>query len=446
VWHMELQPATFARGAALGFVLPLVATAWPVWRAVRVMPVDAIATTHRTARGGLAPLLRRLPWPASAFRRMPVGNVLRAPRRTLLTALGIGAAITTLVALLGMIDSFAGTMDRNERELLQAHPDRVSVSLDGFLPADGDEVSAVAASLSVGEVAPVVRLGARLRGPAGAEVDVVLEALDLEGQVWSPTVVEGDRRGEGLVVARKAADDLGVRVGDDVLVEHPALRGGRFEVVTTRLPVAAIHPGPLRFNAYLDRSALDAFGAAGLANALYVLPAPGATVDDVSAALFGARGVASVQPVAVAAGLMSDMLDELATVFQALQAFVLLLALLIAYNATSINADERARERATLFAFGLPVRRVLGLEAAEGLLVGLLGTAAGVTAGLLVLHWMSTSLLDTSMPDLQLDVALSPVTLVTAATVGVLAVTVAPLLTARRLRRMDIPGTLRVVE
>ena len=33
-----------------------------------------------------------------------------------------------------------------------------------------------------------------------------------------------------------------------------------------------------------------------------------------------------------------------------LELFILVLALLDAYNATSINADERARERATLFA------------------------------------------------------------------------------------------------
>jgi len=75
VWHTDFQPATFARGAALGFVLPVLATAWPVWRAVRMQPVDAIATTHRSARGGLAPLLRRLPWPRSTYSRMPFGNV-----------------------------------------------------------------------------------------------------------------------------------------------------------------------------------------------------------------------------------------------------------------------------------------------------------------------------------------------------------------------------------
>ena len=37
-------------------------------------------------------------------------------------------------------------------------------------------------------------------------------------------------------------------------------------------------------------------------------------------------------------------------------------------------------------------------------------------------------------------------TIVTAVVLGVLAVAIAPLLTIRRLRRMDIPGTLRVVE
>ena len=34
------------------------------------------------------------------------------------------------------------------------------------------------------------------------------------------------------------------------------------------------------------------------------------------------------------------------------------MALLIAFNATAINADERARENATMFAYGVSVARV----------------------------------------------------------------------------------------
>jgi putative ABC transport system permease protein len=43
-------------------------------------------------------------------------------------------------------------------------------------------------------------------------------------------------------------------------------------------------------------------------------------------------------------------------------------------------------------------------------------------------------------------VTLSPVSIATAVVLGVGAVALAPLLTLRRLRRMDIPATLRVVE
>ena len=50
------------------------------------------------------------------------------------------------------------------------------------------------------------------------------------------------------------------------------------------------------------------------------------------------------------------------------------------------------------------------------------------------------------MPDVGLDIVVTASTVLTAVALGVIAVAVAPLLTIRRLRRMDIPGTLRVVE
>jgi putative ABC transport system permease protein len=65
---------------------------------------------------------------------------------------------------------------------------------------------------------------------------------------------------------------------------------------------------------------------------------------------------------------------------------------------------------------------------------------------LLVVRWVTTNLAATTMPDVRLDVVVSSGSVATVALLGVLAVAVAPLLTIRRLRRMDISGTLRVVE
>jgi putative ABC transport system permease protein len=448
VWRTPWQPGMFVRGAAIGFVVPFLATAWPVWRAVRVMPVDAITTTHATSRSGFAPMLRRLAWPVSAFRRMPLGNVLRSPRRTALTALGIGAAVAALVVVLGLLDSFTVTMQRNKDELLGSHPDRVVATLDGFVRDDGPELTAVRNARSVGAVEPVLRVGAKLSTPGNDAIDVAIEAVDFDSSVWAPTIEEGrlgnDRA--GLVLARKAADDLGVSVGDTVTLEHPARRGDGFAVVRTPMRVAGIHPGPFRFAAYIDRSQLDAFGVPGAANSVYLLPAPGATPDDVEQELFLLPGVTSVQPVAVSTDVVEDSLKDFTGIFQVLELFVLLLAVLIAYNATSINADERARERATLFAFGLPMRRVLRLETVEGLLIGLIGTAAGVGAGMLLNRWIIASTMQTTMPEMGMEAVVSLGTLLTAVALSVIAVGLAPLLTVRRLRRMDIPGTLRVVE
>lgn len=447
-WRTELQVDMFLRAAALGFVLPFAATAWPVGRAVRVMPVDAITTAHASARSGLAPLLRHLAWPVSAFRRMPLGNVLRTPRRTLLTALGIGAAISTLVVLFGMLDSFDATMDRNRKELLGDHPDRVAVALGGLVATDGPEMAAVADAASVGPVEPVLRVGGTLVVDGHEDVEVIVEALDLRSDLWAPTVDPGgaDEGGPGIMIARKAADDLGVRVGDEIDLEHPTRTTEGYAIVRTPVVVTGVHPSPFRFNAYVDQGDLVALGVAGTANAAYVLPAAGATPDDVEQELFAIDGVASVQPIAVSTRIVQDSLEEFVAVFRVLQLFILFLAVLIAYNATSINADERARERATLFAFGIRLRRVLSLETAEGVLIGLLGTAIGLGAGLLLVRWIITSIVSTTMPDMGLDVVVSAGTVLTSVALGVLATAVAPLLTLRRLRRMDIPGTLRVVE
>jgi putative ABC transport system permease protein len=294
----------------------------------------------------------------------------------------------------------------------------------------------------------VLRAGGTLSAPGRDGVEVLLEAIDLESDLWAPTAARGSlpTDGPGIVLARKAADDLGVAPGDTVTLEHPERRGDGFAMVRSPMEVAAVHPGPFRLNAYVDRSQLAAFGVPGVVNSLYVLPAVGQDVTDVERELFRLDGVASVQPVATTTKIVKDSLNDFTAVFRVLELFILLLAVLIAYNATSINADERARERATLFAFGLPLRRVVALETVEGVLIGTLGTAIGVGVGLLVVRWVVTTTVSSTMPDMGLDVVISGGTMLTAVALGVLAVAIAPLLTMRRLRRMDIPGTLRVVE
>jgi putative ABC transport system permease protein len=393
IWRTPLQVDVFAQAAALGFTLPFAAVAWPVWRALRVQPVEAIRVGHLAARGGgLAPLLRRLPLPGRGYRQIPLRNVLRTPRRSALTAMGIAAAITTLVTTVGFLDTFGATLDRAESELLHAAPGRITVTLDGFRPVNGDAVRTVGALAQVGGVDSGLLLPGTARSGRHA-VELAIEVLP-EGARWRPTLTAGSASG-GLVLAAKAAHDLGVGVGvgvgDTVAVEHPQATPTGLRTTRTPMRVAGIHPNPMRMFAYLDASAAGAFGLAGRTNLLTITPAPGAGAAEVRRALLAIPHVASAQTAQATTEGMRASMEEFVGILQVAAVATLLLALLIAFNTTSIGVDERAREHATMLAFGLPARTVLGMTTVETALIGTVGAMAGVLGGYAMLRWLTAA-------------------------------------------------------
>ena len=443
------ETGVFLRGALLGFTIPLLAVAWPVWRAVRVQPIDAIRVGFRSAKGGgLAPLAARLRLPGRSLAQMPWRNMLRAPRRSLMTALGIAAVITVLVGLFGLIDSFLATVDRSEAEAAGHNPTRMTVALDRFYPLDSDQVRGIAAAPQVRRAEPRIETPATLS--SGSEsFDVALRLVDAESRLWHPTATSGElkRGSRGVLISEEAAHDLDVDVGDEIVLRHPRRVGAaEVELRNTRVRVAGLHPDPFRISVYMDTSRAGLLGLRGSANGLSVLPAPGSSATEVQRALYARPGVTAAESVTTAADALDRRMDDFVGVLRVVQVIGMLLALLIAFNSSSISADERAREHATMAAFGVPVRTMLRISIVEGLLTGVLATLAGVALGVAVLGWILRAVTADTLPSLGVDVSLSAGTVITAALLGIVAVGLAPLFTARRLRRMDVPSTLRVVE
>lgn len=449
VWRTPFQPDVFVRAAVVGFVLPIVATAIPVWRAVRVQPVDAIRIGHLAAKGGgFAPVLARVPLPGRIFRQMPLRNLLRTPRRTVLTALAIGAAITTLIAVIGIVDSFVRTIDRGEAEMTKGAPDRLVVELDTFYPVTSESVVAIGQNPAVAESRPTLRLLGTISNGAD-DIDVLADLVDFDNSLWTPTLRRGSVdavRDGGIVLSEKAARDLGVDIGDTLQFRHPRRAGLSYRLVTSELRVGAIHAGPLRAIVYLDLGRAPLFDLAGLSNLVEIQPAAGITQDAAKRAVFSLDGVASVESVTARTKQFREALEEFFGVLRVAEVIVLALALLIAFNSTSISIDERAREHATMLAFGLRARTVLTMATVESMAAGAIGTALGVLGGYGVVQWTMRVQLQDTMPDLDVGGYVSPSTLLTAAIVGVLAVGLAPVLAARKVTKMDIPSTLRVME
>ncbi len=447
VWRQDFQPATFLRGAALGLALPFVATLIPVWRAVRVAPIDAIRTGVVVSRGGGLRWLGRLPLPGGSAGALPIRNVFRQPRRTVMTALGIAASIAVLLGVVGMLDSFAATIDDAGAELAKTAPNRLAVTLSSFDLATSPAVSTARRSPLILRSHTELQLPASVQRPGAKPIELLVTIADLGNPIWHPTI--RDRvAGPGVVLTDKAARDLGVHPGDRVTLRLPHREGlTSYRFVNRSVRLIGVSSMPLRSLAWMGAVEGERLtNLAGITNVVIVDPRPGVSAARVERALFGVAGISSVQPVSDFADTLKKELDRAIGILLIVEGAVLLLALLIAFNAASISADDRARENATMFAFGYPLRSVVALEVAESLLVGLIGTATGLLGGWLLLDWLITGLLPATLPNLAIVTALAGQTVLIAVLLGVLAVALAPLLTVRKLRRMDIPSTLRVVE
>jgi putative ABC transport system permease protein len=250
-----------------------------------------------------------------------------------------------------------------------------------------------------------------------------------------------------VMLSQAAAEDLHLRLGDKFILRHPVrVSETAVSLVETEVVLAGTHPSPMRPIAYMNADGASLFGMAGLANRATVVPAAGVDAEALRRTIFGLPGVVSAQPISNLATSLRDVVAQLTEVLNVVAVIALLLAVLVAYNSATISQDERTREIATMLAFGLPTRRVMASAVTESALIGLVGTAIGVAGGFAMVMWLVYWQLPSSMPDFGLQPVVGAGTLVTAAAVGIVAVALAPLLTWRRLTRMNLPATLRVVE
>ena len=438
-----VQWSGYPFGIAVALLLPLVAALAPVRRSVRLRPIEAIDVSPRAGTSVRGGRVSRISVPGRSLAQMPVRNLARAPRRTLVTALGLASVIAVVLAILGMVDSFQATADRSRAEVLRTAPARVTATLAGFQRPGSTVVRSALAVPGAARTTAGLTVGVTARS-GGDRLALQLTFVE-PGALWRPTIAEGSSRG-GIVLSRKAADDLGVAVGGTVVVRHPARRAGGFSLVDTPIRVTGLHANPQRPYAFADAGQAPAFGLGDEVNTVTATPGGGTSTAQLERALLQRRGVAAVEPAQAGVDTLQDGVDTFVGAIRISVALTLVLALLIAFGSASLGLEERRREYATMFAFGLPVRSALGVAVAENALLGLLATLGGGALGVLVLRWIVHDLLGETLPDLGAVVSLSAASVVITLLVGVGSVAAAPLLMRRRLRRMDIPSTLRVVE
>lgn len=449
VWTDPFSFERYLPAATVAFLIPFLAIIWPVWRAVRVQPVEAIRVSDRSAKGGMVRAATRIRLPGGSIAQMPWRNTSRTPRRTFLAVIGLAAVLGAMIALLGIVDSFNTTIDQNRNELAGDTPARMNVTLDGIHPANSAEVRSIEQTPGVAQATTRFDVPVELSASGYEPMISLLSIAPTSGGIWQPTYEEG-RPPQGaneIALAPKAADDVGVKVGDQVTVRAAGRSpDGKTTELVLPMTVSGLTGDPFRVYSFASPALAEKAGLAGATNALSVLPEPGADQGDVQRALAANPIVVTTRPVTADAEALADQIEQFNGIIRIAAFAAFMLALLMAFNLASIALEERRREFATMFAYGMPVRRGLAIAAGENLIIGVLATALGILIGMLTIGWLITSLFSDTWPEIGLVRHLSLGTIITAVVAGVLAVSIAPVMLVRRLTGMDVPSTLRVVE
>ena len=226
-----------------------------------------------------------------------------------------------------------------------------------------------------------------------------------------------------------------------LVLRYPVPTGPRsYQVVSASVPITGTHTSPLRFLSYANQPAAAAMSVSCLVNQISLAPATGYTAADVKRALLAMPAVTAVEGAAAITDAVDQTMSQFTDVLVITVAIAMIMALLVAYNAAAINAEERTRETATMFASGITSGIVIADNVLEAFLVAVLATILGVAAGYAILRWIIDVSMRSTMPDLGTLVSISAGTCGLAALAGMVSVTAAPLLTLRRLRRTDVPS------
>lgn len=312
-----------------------------------------------------------------SFLSLIVSNLVRRRVRSVLTVVGIGIGITTIVAL-GAVTAgakqAAGQMLRiGSADFLVAQQGASDLALSALTEREWDAIAAVSGVANArGILYHVSRVGSN---PYFITFGVRPEQLAQS----PPTLLRGrlpslDGTTE-LLLGRRAADSLDARIGDTIEIERTPFRvvgifasDNHIEEVSAYAPLATVQRVAKKL---------------AVVTGVYVTLRPGADPADVAARIEAAV------PTATVISRVSEYaeVDQGVRMVDALYLAISVLAVVIGavgvMNTMIMSVFERTREIGVLRAIGWSGHRILRLILGESLILCLIAAGVGIGLGVL---------------------------------------------------------------
>jgi len=333
---------------------------------------------------------------------------LRRPTDALVSAVGAVSVFGLIIGVMALVISMAlmtGYRGDLQKKLLGGNAEIFVYSINGPISDKSRLIDTVRTTPGVAEAAPVLFQHALVtteRNTTGTEV--MLKGIEAARARSSPMLakivgprgafdtLEGER---GVAVGRYLATKLGVRAGSSISITVPTDGGGSFMPRSASFVVTSVFDtGFYEFDArwlFIDLPEAERLlNAPGSANLLEVKLAPGASLDTVT------RAIADRTGHRYAVSDWRDMNRQLFSMLKIQQLVLFIVIGLIVFVSTFnivstliMTVHEKRKEIGILSSMGAESSLISRIFLWYGTMVGVAGTAAGVTLGV-VICWIIT--------------------------------------------------------
>ncbi|MEG1494022.1 MAG: FtsX-like permease family protein [Gordonibacter sp.] len=386
---LPIDPALAGLAAGLGVGVTLGATWAAVFATLRERP--ATLMLPRAPKAGKRILLERA---APVWRRLSFSwkvtfrNLFRYKRRFIMTVIGIAGCTALLLTGLGLQDSINDIIDKQYGDIV--HYNTVVTTKDDIASQAEDELASVMDDKAF--VSTYVRAQDTSMVASGPDADGIHSSvvvpqgaggldslLTMRTRVGHEPLALGS---DGVILAEKLANQLGVGVGDTLHLAEQDLMGNATSV-SYDLTVTGIMENYIYNYVFIGSDLYEHMTGEQPVFSTYYADA--STQADVRAQFNDrVRAIEGVKTVAYNDEVIDaykSMLKSVGLIVVVLVVAAAALAFIVLYNLTNINITERQREIATLKVLGFTPREVSAYIYRETVLLSVIGCLVGLVLG-----------------------------------------------------------------
>ncbi|MEW9121381.1 MAG: FtsX-like permease family protein [Thermotaleaceae bacterium] len=429
MFQMKIYYIYFVYGILLTTVFCVVSGLMGARSVLKILPADSMRPEAPKAGGRIWLEKVKVVWNHISFSwKMVIRNILRNKKRAILLVMGI--ALTYGIT---MVPVFMSSVWNNIFMLQYGEFQTMDYTLDFASPMNENAIRELRKIIEVDHIEPKVEVPFELRnGWKKKVVSVIGVPQDTSFYHFkSPSGQPVFLPNNGILLAERLADSLGVGIGDEIL-----LKNFMPDRADEWIEVKGIVEQYLGANGYVRLETFhEILGEQGLITGVMVN-----SKDEVVSKLQNVKNVRQIQSVQDMKNSFLEFMDMMIYSVGIMMIFGGILGFAIVYNVTLISINERTMEFSSLRVMGFDKKEIYKMITRENSLMTLLGILLGIPLG----YGMCAGMINSLAIDLvSIPLIIHPSSYITTGVATILFVTLAQLATLRKIYHLNFMEALK---